>query len=157
MVNKFTANINYLSRGLVLDYPLDRDCADSRRGRHNMQVFKRLSAALKAAGDGPYLRIGTGNDKLYIVGIESHTGIELVSEVKPPKGSQTTGSRLISGQVLLGHLDRLGNANSAAAARLNREPTFRQAGLSQNFMREADREDYETMCQAEKAKQAEIA
>ncbi len=116
-----------------------------------MQVFKRLSAALAAAGDRPYLRINTCGETLYIVGIEAHTGVELISDVKPPRGSQVTGSRLVDGQVLLGHLSRLGNANGAAAARLNREPTFRQAGFAQRFIRDADREDYEAMCQAEKA------
>lgn len=121
-----------------------------------MQVFKRLSAAVAAAGDAPYLRVQGTTGVLYIVGIERSTEVALIG--RPVKrGSQINPSRLTTGFVGLGHLDRLGNANAAYAERLNREPTFDQAGLAQRFYRESDSEDYAVICQAEKAAKAKAS
>lgn len=108
-----------------------------------MQIFKRLSAALKAAGDGPYLRVQIGGSKVYIVGdgggLDSLDSIELVSGANPK-----SGSRVIAGHIGLGHLDRLGNGNSAAAAHYEPNPVFhafpieRRRGLVHRFINPDD-------------------
>ena len=74
------------------------------------QVFKRASTAYAAAGDRPVLVIRTKSETLYIVGdLERLDSVELLTA---PQGER--GGRYVAGQVSLGHLDRLGNANGAA-------------------------------------------
>ena len=76
------------------------------------QVFRRASAAYAAAGDRPIIRIGLNGETLFIVGdLERLDSIELLT----PVSGSVTGRRQVAGQVSLGHLARLGNANGAAA------------------------------------------
>lgn len=75
-----------------------------------VQVFKRHSAAVKAANGGPYLSVGSFRNRVYIVGIDASDEVQLIS---PPNEK---GQAVIAGQISLGHLDRLGNGNQAAAA-----------------------------------------
>lgn len=107
-----------------------------------MQVFKRASTAYAAAGDQPLLRIGCGKDAVYIVGIERLTSVELIS-APYMVGSMTSPSRRISGQIGLGHLDRLGNANGAYAAELPRENTFDLHGLMHRYHKPEDQAIYD--------------
>ena len=86
-----------------------------------VRTFKRASAAYAAAGpDQPILRIG-GPDgfKLYVVGLDEGSSIELAAPERVAPGCRAA-QRYIQGTVTLGHLDRLGNANGAAAAEYRR-------------------------------------
>jgi hypothetical protein len=66
-----------------------------------VKTFKRYSSALKYANGKPVLSLA---GKLYVVGLDDHTSIEL-----------TDAQGHIVGQVTLRHLQRLGNANWADA------------------------------------------
>jgi hypothetical protein len=63
-----------------------------------MKVFKSWTAAKKAAGDQPIIRIG----KLLVVGATSTTEVAVINQAGP-----------ITGHITVGHLDRLGNGNWA--------------------------------------------
>jgi hypothetical protein len=82
-----------------------------------VKTFKKPGAALRAAGDRPYLRIAlAGGEDLYVVGdFESFSSIELISGPIAPVGSQTSPTRIVAGQVTIRHLERLGNANHAVS------------------------------------------
>jgi hypothetical protein len=76
-----------------------------------MKTFKRYESALKAAEGKPIIRIMGGKDQELFLVIESDlTGIKL-TEV-----SIISGNGYITGNVIMGHLDRLGNANHATPA-----------------------------------------
>ena len=69
-----------------------------------LKVFKRYSAARKAAASEPIIKVGD----LFIVGVTEANGY--LTEI-----SLISGSGTITGSVTARHLDRLGNANHAIA------------------------------------------
>lgn len=86
-----------------------------------MKTFKRASAAYAAAGDDqPILAVRSGKETLYIVGLDRMDCVELISN-EQQHGSAPNPSRSIRGTMLLGHFDRLGNANHAGAAKYDRD------------------------------------
>lgn len=112
-----------------------------------MKTYRRASAAYKAAGDNlPILIVTVGGKALYIVGVESMDHVQLVAPARC-YGFAKTPSRCISGQVLLGHLDRLGNANHAAAAEYRRTQRVwpEKWGLAEKFINLTD----EAACEAD--------
>jgi hypothetical protein len=77
-----------------------------------VKMFKRLSAAMKAAQGRPFVKIaGT-----YIVIDTDLVGIKItdVSLLVPSQRGDTAG---YAGQITMGHLNRLGNANYAEATK----------------------------------------
>ncbi len=123
-----------------------------------MRVFKRLSLAVQAAGDGPYVRVQIGGEKIYIVPdvgekLETMDGIELLAAKAP------NGNREVAGNVSFGHLDRLGNANGAAGDRYVQRPgnyafpMSRRRGLLHRFINPADAEKFEADKAADKQKE----
>lgn len=111
-----------------------------------LQTFKRYSAAIKAAGpDQPILRVrGSNNATLYIVGLNSMDSIDLVTQ-EQRHGFAQRSSRRTGSTMLLGHFDRLGNANHAAAATYNRARRVwpNRWVLSEKFVNPADAAKYE--------------
>lgn len=78
-----------------------------------MKTFKHYSAAVKAAGDRPILRIAAEGKTLYIVAdFSTCSSVDLLVK---DKLSETTPSfsRLVGATVGLGNFARLGNANWA--------------------------------------------
>jgi hypothetical protein len=72
-----------------------------------MKVFKRFSAAIKAANGKPFIQVGGPKGKrLYIVGPDDLHEVSLMATNK-------RGNIEYAGHVTLGHLNRLGNANHA--------------------------------------------
>lgn len=71
-----------------------------KRHQNKLTVYRSFTKATEACLPGqPILRVGM---EMYIVGADKLTQVEVIG----PDGS-------ITGQVGLGHLDRLGNANGA--------------------------------------------
>lgn len=73
-----------------------------------MKAFKRLSAAKKAAGGMPIVRIGFGRNAVHLVAPHRDLLMLKLTEV-----SLIAPNGIVAGHVILGHLDRLGNANHA--------------------------------------------
>lgn len=107
-----------------------------------MKTFRRLSAAVAFAAGRSYVRVQIGDDRIYIVAdegeeISPHDSVEFVTS------RNDRGQAEIAGHVGFGHLDRLGNANSAAAApgeylRRKEFPIERRRGLCHAFQDPAE-------------------
>ena len=107
-----------------------------------MKIFRRLSALPAGAA---YVRVQIGKDRVYIVadGVADEGEIDPLDGIELVTARNDRGQAEISGQVSFGHLDRLGNANAAAAAPreyLSRKafPIERRRGLSQRFQDPAE-------------------
>lgn len=80
-----------------------------------MQVFKRFSTALKAAGEQDIIAIQIGRETVFIVpGADYHEAVAQIS-VMTPTASGLGGGRTYAGYVTPRHLKRLGNANWAVS------------------------------------------
>jgi hypothetical protein len=72
-----------------------------------MKIFRRYSAAVKAADGLPVIEISGGKDRLFIVVEGDLTAVKLTEVgLLTNKGAQ-------AGRITMGHLDRLGNGNYA--------------------------------------------
>jgi hypothetical protein len=84
-----------------------------------MNVYKRYGTALNKArkmGENvPIVRVGRGKNALYIVGGDDMTSIEVI---RPAQNG------LITGQVIVYHLERLKNANWAGRSDIPRSDQF---------------------------------
>lgn len=116
-----------------------------------MQIFKRASAALKAANGEPYLTVRENGETVYIVGITRMTEIRVSGVAKKQPAHRVETPISGSAEILAGHLDRLGNGNHAGAARINRYNVFDQWGLGQTFLRPEDQATYDAEYAAYKA------
>ena len=103
-----------------------------------MKVFKTLKSAMNAAAGHPVVRVG-GSKKIYIVVEDDLVGIGLC-EVEV-----ISSSGVITGQVSLRHLDRLGNANRAIAA------SSTAAGVQTSFFNKIEKTDANVRANAERA------
>lgn len=120
-----------------------------RKGSRQMKTYSRYSTAMAAAGDRPILCVRCDGKSLYIVGdLEPLDSIELISQPRVRRHC-TTPQRNIAGQIILGHLDRLGNANGAAAAEYNRDRRVWKDrwGMKETFINP----DHKAQCDADKA------
>jgi hypothetical protein len=105
-----------------------------------MKIFRRLS---KIPAGVPYVRVQVGDDRIYIVAEDGAANLSPLDGVELISATIAKGQRETTGNVSFGHLDRLGNANGAAAARgeYSRRKTFsieRRRGLLHVFQDQAE-------------------